>query len=126
MLWGPRGKDLLVVYSDSPFWKEYFEKGLLPQIEKRSNTLNWSKRSSWSAMSLSVIAFRLFMKEKEYNPIVMLFPFLHWPKQVHYYQAFKDFKHGRENTLNEVENQLFIALEKAIKNPHPRITAKSV
>ena len=119
-VWGVKGKDLLVIYSDSPYWKEYFENGLLPQIESRSYSLNLSTRAKMQTYNLQILAFDLFKYEKDYNPMVVLFPFLRWPRRYQYYQAFKEFKHGKENALTKVENQVFEALNQSLTNPHPR------
>ena len=47
-LWLPRGKDILLVYSDSPIWREYVLSEILPLVQERAVVLNWSERSKWS------------------------------------------------------------------------------
>src|SRR3954463_5742277 len=63
--WCPRGKYALVVYSDSPVWREYFETSVLPVIGDRAAVLNWSDRKQW-AFSLPVVLFRMFAGTREF------------------------------------------------------------
>ncbi len=44
LLWCTRGKDMLLVYSDSPNWKEYVENRLIARLRERAVLLNWSER----------------------------------------------------------------------------------
>src|SRR5688500_7316053 len=48
VLWVPRGHRVLVVYSNSPHWKLYFEERLLPRLGSSCVVLNWSERRHWS------------------------------------------------------------------------------
>jgi hypothetical protein len=45
-LWLPRGKDILLVYSDSPIWREYVLSEILPLVQERAVVLNWSEGAS--------------------------------------------------------------------------------
>src|SRR5918911_507082 len=47
-VWGARGRDLLLVYSNSPNWQPYVEANWLPRWGERAVVLNWSERSRWS------------------------------------------------------------------------------
>ena len=58
LLWLPKGKDILFVYSDSPIWKEYMTQQLLPLVEQRAVVLNWSERSKWPKWSLAARVMR--------------------------------------------------------------------
>jgi hypothetical protein len=106
LAWPVKGKDLLVVYSDSPLWQAYFESGLLPQVRSRAEVLNWSQRSRWPRWSLARIAFNRFKKAKEYVPVVIRFSPLSWPTQVRLYRAFHDCKHGNPQNLLGLEGEL--------------------
>ena len=104
--WNPRGKDTLVVYSRSPYWQEYFEARLIPQIESRSLLLNWSDRACWPSWRLRTLAFRMFKGERDFNPMVLVFKPFHWPKSFRFYDSFIQHKHGREQPLIALEKQL--------------------
>ncbi len=43
VIWLPRGKDILFVYSDSPIWHEYMATQILPLVQDRAVVLNWSE-----------------------------------------------------------------------------------
>jgi hypothetical protein len=53
LLWLPRGKDTLFIYSDSPIWREYMINEVLPLLHKRAIVLNWSQRRKWKRWSLA-------------------------------------------------------------------------
>jgi hypothetical protein len=46
LLWLRNGKDVLVVYSDSPIWHEYMTTQILPLVQQRAVVLNWSERKN--------------------------------------------------------------------------------
>ena len=45
--WQSQGRDLLLVYSNSPNWKRYVEETWLPRWGNRAVVLNWSERQTW-------------------------------------------------------------------------------
>src|SRR5262249_54125108 len=53
LLWVPRGKDVLLVYSDSPIWHDYMTTQVIPLVQNRAVILNWSERHKWSKWSFS-------------------------------------------------------------------------
>jgi hypothetical protein len=105
-LWSTRGKDTLVVYSQSPHWKEYFESGLLPKLERRAIALDWSERSRWPWFDLRVVLFRTFKGYKSFVPMILVVPPFRRPKTFRFYEAFQDSKHGKEQPLRELELQV--------------------
>ena len=120
--WSWRGKDLLIIYSDSPLWKDYFESGLLPRMGNRAEVLNWSNQSKWQLLSLKTIVFSQFKGEKDFNPMLLqILPF-RWPKRIRFYQAFHDSKHGKHETLIRLEADLSSLLKQHIELTayHPR------
>jgi len=91
------------VYSDSPTWKEYVEREILPYIQDRAVILNWSERRNWKN-SLAVLAFRYFGGYRNFNPIGMIFrPF----RFVKTYRFFEVFKHGDVKRVEEIRRELF-------------------
>jgi hypothetical protein len=107
LLWSPVGKRVLLVYSNSPVWQSYMEEHILPQLPPGSVVLNWSERRRWRRWSLACLAFRFFGGRYEFNPLaVVVLPF-RWGRTFRFWQAFRDFKHGRRDTLAKVEAQLF-------------------
>jgi len=80
---------MLTVYSNSPHWQDYFEKGLLPLVGRKTKVLNWSDHLTWP-ITFKTIVFSLYGGEKEYNPIVILFPPFRWPTTLRFYQPFRN------------------------------------
>lgn len=124
--WFPQGKRLLFVYSNSPHWQNYIEENILPKIENQSIILNWSEKSSWNWKrkplelrifthwtSVNVYSFKGRRKwfGDEYNPVAIIF--IPWwkPKVIRFWKAFKDFKHGKEKNLRQLEEEFFKSIE---------------
>src|SRR5215510_7689530 len=103
--WCPHGRYALVVYSNSPIWQQYFEQRVLPEIGDRAVTLNWSDRKSWR-FSLSRALFRMFAGSEEFNPIVIVFQPWRWPRRFRFFRAFRDFKHGRPEIVEQIRGDL--------------------
>jgi hypothetical protein len=106
--WGRVGRRVLLVYSNSPHWQKYIESKWLPRLEPYAIVLNWSERSRWWKESrFAARVFRHFSPSQGFNPTAVLFPRLGRTRRVSFYQAFRDFKHGKEAKLREAEETLF-------------------
>src|SRR2546430_3467987 len=70
VIWLPRGKDILFVYSDSPIWRDYMATEILPLVQDRAVVLNWSERKKWRRWRLGVAVFHHFAGGREFNPLV--------------------------------------------------------
>jgi hypothetical protein len=103
VMWSPRGRNVLFVYSDSPVWKGYVEDNILPRLPKSAVILNWSQRNRWPTLSLAVCLFRFYGGSREYNPLALVIRPLRGPRVFRFWRAFRDFKHGRVETLNRLE-----------------------
>lgn len=104
--WLPDGKDTLVIYSDSPHWKEYFETEVNPKLSSRSFVLNWSHRKQWSNLTLPTLAFNGFSGAREFNPLVIVFRLWRWPRRFRFFKAFRDLKHRNQATIRRVIDEL--------------------
>ncbi len=123
--WYPKGKHLLFVYSDSPVWKEYVEEHILPQIRSQAVVINWSERSQWEwkgTLELQVfqhwgrVSQHMFRGRKEWSgkefcPIAIVFKPWRKPQTIRFWQAFKEYKHGKDSSLKKCERELFDLLE---------------
>lgn len=87
-LWLPKGKDILLILSDSPIWHEYMTTQVLPLVQDRALVLNWSDRRNWERWSLPVAVFRHFGGAREYNPMVLLFRPLRTARVFRFWSAF--------------------------------------
>jgi hypothetical protein len=110
LLWVPKGKDTLFVYSDSPIWQEYMTQQVLPLVEDRAIVLNWSERSRWRKWRLTQQVFYSFGGYREFNPMIIMFRPLHRAKLFRFWSAFKDWKHGRTEPVEQLRNELRMSL----------------
>lgn len=106
--WIKKGKNIIFVYSDSPNWKIYVEENILPKLESSCITLNWSERSKWKDDNL--LESRIFYHwggYNDYNPMAIIFISFFKVKTVRFYEAFKEYKHGKDVLLNQRLQELF-------------------
>jgi hypothetical protein len=108
--WLPRGKDILLVYSDSPIWHEYMATEVLPLVQKRAVVLNWSERQKWRRWSIAVAVFHQFGGGREFNPLVVLFRPVRLVRVFRFWSAFKDWKQGYTEPLERLRQELLSAL----------------
>lgn len=110
--WRETGKDLLLVYSDSPHWKDYVEAQWLPRLQARAVVLNWSQRVTWASHHpLEAAIFRRWAGDREFNPIAIVIPPRGPVTVVRFWRAFRDYKHGNDRALRTAEQQLAQVLE---------------
>ena len=116
--YGSQGRFVLFVYSNSPNWKDYIESKILPRIDEHAVTLNWSERKKWKTQSpFEARVFRRWAGESEFNPIAIVLPPNGKVKVVRFWQAFKDYKHGRDHTLKRAEEELFKEVDRLLGKP---------
>ena len=111
LTWLPKGKDTLVIYSQSPIWHDYMTTQILPLVKGRAIVLDWSERKKWRKYSLPVLAFQLLGGYRNFNPLVIHFrPFR--PVQIfRFWSAFKDWKHGHTEAVEQLHSELARVLE---------------
>jgi hypothetical protein len=110
VLWLPRGKDVLFVYSDSPIWREYIATQVLPLVHERAIVLNWSERKRWSRWPLSVAVFHHFGGAGDFNPLVVVFGPLRLARVFRFWSAFNDWKRGYKEPVEKLRQELFASL----------------
>ena len=108
--WLPRGKDIVLVYSDSPIWHEYMATEVLPLVQKRAVVLNWSERQKWRRWSIAVAVFHQFGGGREFNPLVVFFRPVRPARVFRFWSAFKDWKQGYTEPLERLRQELLSAL----------------
>ncbi len=110
MLWIPKGKDTLVIYSDSPIWRDYMTQQILPLVEERAVVLNWSERKRWYKWSFAPHVFRSFAGAYAFNPIVILFRPFRRAAIFRFWDAFRDWKRGYTEPVQRLRNDLLSKL----------------
>ena len=98
------GTRILFIYSNSPIWQTYIEENMLRLLPPHTPVFNWSERKHWSSHELSL--FHHFAGETAFNPSAIVFVSFWNVKCIRFYQAFKDYKHGNERTLQMAEKEL--------------------
>jgi hypothetical protein len=112
-LWLPKGRDTLVIYSDSPIWRDYMMREIIPLLEHRAFILNWSERNRWPKWSFATHVFRSFKSAKEFNPMVVLFRPLRRAKFFRFWLGFRQWKeHGELAVVDSLRRDLSLHLER--------------
>ena len=114
LVWLPRGRDVLFVYSDSPIWKEYMLEEILPLVRERAAILNWSERSRWRRWSLAVQVFQALGGDREFNPLVIVFRPLRLARKFRFWRAFKAWKHGDQEPVAKLRQEVIEVLESVL------------
>jgi hypothetical protein len=105
--WGRKGKSILFVYSESPNWQSYIEREILPVLSPHAITLNYSKRAEWKTNKpLEAKIWEQWRGDREFNPVAILIPDRGKVRTIEFFQAFRDFKHGRDLLLRQKEAEL--------------------
>ena len=116
MLWVPKGKDTLFVYSDSPIWRDYMTEQVLPLVKDRAIILNWSERSTWRHWRLTQQVFYSFGGRREFNPMVIIFRPVRRATVFRFWSAFKDWKHGDAASVEGLRNRLQTSIQQPSMN----------
>ena len=112
IIWLTQRKPFVIfVHSDSPTWREYIEKEILPHIRNGAVILNWSERRHWKN-SWAVLAFRYFGGQRNFNPMGMVFRPFHSVRTYRFFEAFKAFKHGDTNRVEDLKRDLLDELNR--------------
>ena len=110
---GRFGRFVLLIYSDSPNWKDYIETNLLPRLEPHVVTLNWSERARWGQThAFEARVFRHWAGRKEFNPMALIFSSIWTVTEVRLWSEFRDLKHGKDRSLRLAENSLFSEVQR--------------
>ena len=107
VLWLPRGRRVLFVYSDSPLWKPYLKTEVLAHLPGNTVVLNWSGRARWPKISLAVWLFTVFAGRREFNPVALVFRPFAPSKVFRFWRAFRELKQGKPEHVQRVQDDLF-------------------
>lgn len=112
--WAGRGKDLVLIYSNSPHWRSHVENAWLPRWGERAVVLNWSERSAWGKEPSSAIElFRVFGGAREFNPLAIVVPSSGDVRVVRFWRPFQQHKRGKPGLLAAAEAELADHLRQA-------------
>ncbi len=120
MLWLPRGRNILFVYSDSPIWRDYIDRHILPVIHERAVILNWSQRRSraWRRW-LAVTAFKHFGGYRDFNPMAVVFRPFRRATVFRFLRPFRNYNHGKPEDLLAMQQEFFDYSRTGAIRPNP-------
>ncbi len=98
------GKDVLVVYTDSPHWKEYIETRWLTRFGDRA--ISFDRSLPWHEDQVEARLWRAVAGPVEHTPVVIVVPARGKVQVVRFWLAFRDYKHGKDGRLREAEARL--------------------
>ena len=107
--YGPMGKDLLIVLTESPHWHPYIETQWLPRWGTRAVVFNRSR--PWDPRQPEAKLWNAVKGIEEHTPLAVVVPPDGKVRVVRFFHAFRDFKHGKERRLRAAERELRTALE---------------
>ena len=112
--WGPKGMVAVLIYSDSPNWKQYIEREVLPRVSDRVVVVNWSLRSQWpQPRPIEIQLFEHWGGRREFNPMAIIVPCRGRVQTIRMRQAFRDLKHGNLDEITKRLTELFGAIDAA-------------
>jgi hypothetical protein len=103
-IYGSQGKDVLIVYSDSPHWGAYIDANWLPRWGERAVMFNRSR--PWRGEQIEARLWHAFAGNAEHTPVAIVVPRLGRPRVVRFWHAFRERKHGDDATLRAAEERL--------------------
>lgn len=104
------GKSVLLVYSNNPKWKLFFEQNIIPPAGDHAIVLNLSDQVHWNKKSWPVQVFRHWGGTREFNPLAIMSCGPLRIQVFRFYRAFRAYKKGNPVPLQEVERRFLQAL----------------
>jgi len=105
--WCPRGRNVLLVYSESPLWQGDICETVIPHLPGSASILNWSQRRTWKWYHLSVLVAWHFGGRREFNPIVIVFRPFQRARIFRFWSPYRDQKHGKPEKLVSLKKEMF-------------------
>jgi hypothetical protein len=98
------GKDLLLVYTDSPHWKDHIESKWVARWPHRTVTLNrshpWSRKQPEAALWFAVRGIQA------HTPLAVVIPRRGKLRVIRLFREFQEAKHGVGTMLRAAEEEL--------------------
>ena len=107
--YGPAGKDVLIVYTDSRLWAEHIEASWIPRWGHRAVVLNRSR--PWQERTPEARLWRIVAGTAEHTPVVIVVPKRGAAKAVRFFLAFRD-RRSREEDVQDAEAEVERLLQK--------------
>ena len=101
--YGPEGKDVLIVYTNSHLWAEHIEANWIPRWGDRAVVLNRSR--PWQEGTPEARLWRMVAGTVEHTPVVIVVPKRGAAKAVRFLLAFRD-RRDREKDVRDAEAEV--------------------
>jgi hypothetical protein len=108
-------KRIIFVNSDSPIWHDYLENKWVPRIKENAIILNWSERKQWNKTNWEIRAFHHWGRDREMNPLFIIFRSIFHIQVFRLYDPFTEYKHGKEKELFDMEKEIEKSINSFIK-----------
>jgi hypothetical protein len=102
--YAPSGKDVLIVYSDSPHWGKYIEASWLTRWGDRAVVFNRSR--PWKSEQIEARLWFAIAGSAEHTPVAIVVRPSGAPQIVRFWRAFRERKHGDDAALRAAEERL--------------------
>jgi hypothetical protein len=115
-VWQSRGKDLLLVYSNSQIGSSMLKRNGCRATGDRAVVLNWSERQNWqSERRPEVVLFRTFAGVREFNPLCIVVPRKGRAARVIRFWRVFEYNHGKDRSLRMAEAELEACLNSTVQ-----------
>ncbi len=123
-IWCLRGRKVLLVFSDSPYWKEFLGGAVASRLGHCAVVLNRSLPGR-RRVTLAWLAYQQLGGCRDHCPLAMVFRPFQRTRIYRFHRPFLEWKHGKPEALQEMLNALFNDLQLAAPElpvpPTPRV-----
>lgn len=103
----PKSKYILFIYSDSEHWAPYIEQNIIPKIQESAIIINRTKQQNWKQEYKAEYKAIAHWAHEDINPIALVFKPYRRVKSFRFYEAFRDYKHGKDSSLHAMCNEFY-------------------
>jgi hypothetical protein len=105
-VWCLRGRRVLLVFSDSPYWKEFIGGEVASRLSHCAVVLNRSVPGR-RRFTLAWLAYRQFGGWRDHCPLAVVFRPFQRSHTYRFHRPFLEWKHGKPEALRETVSALF-------------------
>ncbi|HEX7966057.1 MAG TPA: hypothetical protein VF651_10085 [Gammaproteobacteria bacterium] len=95
----PANKWILVSYTESEHWSQYLETEIIPRLGDACVVINRSRPDWKQKYPIEAKAIKVWGKNRQYNPMIVLVPKVGRVKIFRLFEEFKAKKHGKSGPL---------------------------
>ena len=107
----PKGKFVLLAYTNNRKWVPYIEEQLLPRIGDVCVIVDRSDAQWKERFPLEANVISHWGGFREHNPLAVIFPAGERPRVIRFYKAFQDVQRGKRERLEHASQQLLDSVD---------------